>query len=79
MLKRHQPEVTLQETAELLDKIQGPELNEPVMLALIREQLQIHNTTQRHISNSLHDISDCLSALTQAMRDLESSVASFEK
>ena len=71
MLKRHQPEVTLQETAELLDKKQGQELNEPVMLALIREQLQIHNTTQRHISNSLHDINNSIQALASAVRNLE--------
>lgn len=71
MLKRHQPEVTLQETAELLDKMQGQELNEPVMLALIREQLQIHNTTQRHISNSLHDINNSIQALASAVRNLE--------
>ena len=71
MLKRHQPEVTLQETAELLDKMQGQELSEPVVLALIREQLQIHNTTQRHISNSLHDINNSIQALASAVRNLE--------
>tara|TARA_Y100000296_G_scaffold20754_1_gene24617 strand:+ start:6093 stop:6308 length:216 start_codon:yes stop_codon:yes gene_type:complete len=71
MLKRHQPEVTLQETAELLDKMQGQALSEPVMLALIREQLQIHNTTQRHISNSLHDINNSIQALASAVRNLE--------
>ena len=71
MLKRHQPEVTLQETAELLDKMQGHTLSEPVVLALIREQLQIHNTTQRHISNSLHDINNSIQALASALRNLE--------
>lgn len=71
MLKRHQPEVTLQETAELLDKMQASSITEPVVLALIREQLQIHNTTQRHISNSLHDINNSIQALTSAVRNLE--------
>ena len=71
MLKRHQPEVTLQETAELLDKMQASSITEPVVLALIREQLQIHNTTQRHISNSLHDINNSIQALASAVRNLE--------
>jgi len=71
MLKRHQPEVTLQETAELLDKMQASSITEPVVLALIREQLQIHNTTQRGMAHSLHDINNSIQTLASAVRNLE--------
>jgi len=71
MLRRKLPEAMLAETEELLKHHPGAELDPTTMLALIREQLQIHNTTQRGIAHSLHDINNSIQTLASAVRNLE--------
>lgn len=61
----------LAETEELLKHHPGAELNPTIMLALIREQIQIHNTTQRGIAHALYDINNSIQALASAVRNLE--------
>ena len=71
MLRRKLPEAILSETEDLLKDCPGAELNPTIMLALIREQIQIHNTTQRGIAHSLHDINNSIQTLASAVRNLE--------
>jgi ABC-type cobalamin/Fe3+-siderophores transport system ATPase subunit len=71
MLRRKLPEAMLAETEELLKHHPSRELDPTVMLALIREQIQIHNTTQRGIAHALHDINNSIQALASAVRNLE--------
>ena len=42
-----------------------------LLLLEIKEQLQIHNTTQRGIAHSLHDINNSIQTLASAVRNLE--------
>jgi len=71
MLRRKLPEAMLAETEELLKHHPSRELDPTVMLALIREQIQIHNTTQRGIAHALHDINNSIQTLASAVRNLE--------
>ena len=42
-----------------------------LVLIEIKEQLQIHNTTQRGIAHALHDINNSIQTLASAVRNLE--------